>query len=184
MLPGPPTQFNVTENLPGMGMQLRATDSRIVIPWTAERRLVDARVSGLMDSPGKLFTQFFEVLTSSSLAPSLLSSSEYRPGHALDLQHTGTSSTGDFTGASNNIGLSPLPKQIPPARDFPFLPNVAHAPPTLFTTYTNRDLAIASFAASYPTIKREKVMEIVDEAIGKLENILLHDFDMDLFPEI
>src|SRR5208282_3817720 len=112
MLPGPPTQFNVTENLPGMGMQLRATDSRIVIPWTAERRLVDARVSGLMDSPGKLLTQFFEVLTSSSLAPSLLSSSEYRPGHALDLQHTGTSSTGDFTGASNNIGLSPLPKQI------------------------------------------------------------------------
>jgi hypothetical protein len=125
----------------------------------------------------------FEALTNRSFAPSLSSSGEYRPGHALDLQHTGTCSTGDFTGASNQRGFSLL-KQIPPARDFSFPPSVGHAPQVLSATNGSRDSVIASFAASYPTIKREKVVEIVDEAIDKLENIMLDDFCMDLFPEI
>ena len=58
MPPRPPTQSEVTENSHGMGSQLGTTDSPIAIPWT-ERRLVDARISGLVDSPGKLFTHLF-----------------------------------------------------------------------------------------------------------------------------
>jgi hypothetical protein len=133
-----------------------------------------------MDFPGKLFTPIFEMLTSRSFGPPQLTSGEHRPEHALDFQHTGMSSTGDFTGPSNHLGLSPLRQQIPPASESPFLSNVEHALPALLATYTPRNLAISSFVASYPTIKRERVIEVVDEAIDKLENIWLHDF----FPEI
>ena len=109
------------------------------------------------------------MLITRSVTPSPLGSDEHRPGHALDLQHTGTSSIDDFTGAPN------LREQTSPARNFVFLPNVGHALPASLAIYTSRDLAIDSFAASYPSIKSEKVEEIVDETIDKLENIMLHD---------
>ena len=83
-----------------------------------------------------------------------------------------------LTDAPTGIGLSPLREQFPPAMDFAFLPSPDHEPPASLSTYTNRDLAIDSLAASYPTIRRERIIEIVDEAIGELENILHNNFDM------
>jgi hypothetical protein len=52
-----------------------------------------------------------------------------------------------------------------------------HSPPVSFTT---RDLTIDGLTMSYGTIRREKIAEIVDEAISKLESILELEFHENL----
>jgi hypothetical protein len=167
MTPNPSTQRKITEYfIRDMETQLGTTNSSI-----AEGQLVDLPASGLSDNADKWLAHFFEVLTRRNFRLSLLSPGEYRPGHALDLQHTGTSSTGGFTGASGYIDLYPFLGQLNPATDFAFPPAAQYVPPAPLPVYTHREWAIDLLAENYPTISIERVADIVDEAIRKLENI-------------
>lgn len=167
MTPDSSAQRKITEYFfRDMETQLGTTNSSI-----AEGQLVDLPASGLSDDEDKSLVHFFEVLTRRNFRLSLLSPGEYRPGHALDLQHTGTSSTGGFTGASGHIDLYPFLGQFNPVTDFAIPPAAQYVPPAPLPVYTNREWVIIYLAASHPTISMEKVANIVDEAIRKLENI-------------